>query len=103
VTTSDDELDVGADLGMVRMICTDLFWRKVENENERGRGGAQSDALRSFRFGLWREIRRRMPMGDIRCTGTVREIKSTKGKINSLNGFCIENGITFVLIVSKND
>jgi hypothetical protein len=77
-TRSDDELRFVADLGMVRMICTDLFWRKFENESERERGEAQSDALRSFRFGVWREIRRRMPMGDIRCTGTVREIKSTK-------------------------
>jgi hypothetical protein len=79
------------------MICTNLFWRKVENESERGRGEAQSDALRSFRFGMWREIRRRMPMDGIKFTTSVPEIKSVKWEINSLNGNLTEFWTFFVL------
>jgi hypothetical protein len=43
-----------------------------------------------------------MPTGGLRFTVGVWEIKSTKYKINSLNGFPIEVGVTFMFNSTRN-
>ena len=77
-TKSDDELDFGAEMGMVGICCRRILWEIFENQDVRGRRGARSGKSGSSWFGVRREIRRRMPSGDTRFIKAIQTIEWTK-------------------------
>jgi hypothetical protein len=87
---SRDELDFEADLGMVRMVCTELLWKKFKNKSEGGEQGVPFTSHGSCYSCVRREIGRLMPTSGIRDAGSVRTIRTIKWRSNSLNGFSIE-------------
>jgi hypothetical protein len=71
-------------------------------QSEEGEQGAHG-ALLGFSYnGRRREIGRCMLMNGIRSTDEIRAFGNLMLRINSLNGFSEEFGITFALMVSEN-